>query len=57
MRMVVLCRNFSRRAFKPCAVKKERYAPAERNRSAEGERIKRVGTDGLANAVIEVLKR
>jgi hypothetical protein len=55
--MVVLCRNFSRKALKPCAVQKERYAPADRNRSAEGEWIKRVGTDGLANAVIEILKR
>jgi hypothetical protein len=57
MRTVVLCRNFSRGAFKPCAVKNERYAPADRNRSAEGKWIKRVRTDGLANAVIEVLKR
>jgi hypothetical protein len=29
----------------------------DRNRTAEGEWIKRVGTDGLANAVTEILKR
>jgi len=43
--------------FKPRAVQKERYALAGRNRSAEGEWIKRVGTDGLATAVVAILKR
>jgi hypothetical protein len=57
MRTVILCRNFSTPGFKPRAVQKERYASTGRNRTAEGEWIKRVGTDGLANAVIEILRR
>jgi hypothetical protein len=38
MRLVKLCRNFSRGALKSRAVQKERYEPASRIRSAEGER-------------------
>jgi hypothetical protein len=57
MRTVVLCRNFSTPGFKPRAVQKERYAAARRNGRAEGEWIKRVGTDGLANAAVAILKR
>ena len=50
MRMAELCRNFSRGAFKLRNRKKEKYAQADRNHRAEGEWIKRVGTDGLADA-------
>jgi hypothetical protein len=35
--MAKLHRNFSRGAFKPTAVQKERYETANRNRCAEGE--------------------
>jgi hypothetical protein len=42
MRMVELCRNFSRGAFKVRTVQKEKYAQAYRNYRAEGEWIKRV---------------
>jgi hypothetical protein len=52
MRMVELCRNFSRGRSKVRAVQKEKTAQADRNHRAEGEWIKRVGTDGLANAVV-----
>ena len=38
MRMVELCRNFSRGAFKVRSVQKEKYAQADRNHRAEGER-------------------
>jgi hypothetical protein len=48
--MVELCRNFLRGAFKVRNRKKEKYAQADRNHRAEGEWIKRVGTDGLADA-------
>jgi hypothetical protein len=37
MRVVELCRNFSRGAFKERAVQKEKYAQADRNHRAEGE--------------------
>jgi hypothetical protein len=46
--MVELCRNFSRGAFKVRNRKKEKNAQADGNRRAEGEWIKRVGTDGLS---------
>jgi hypothetical protein len=42
MRVVELCRNFSRGAFKVRPVQKEKYAQADRNHCAEGGWIKRV---------------
>jgi hypothetical protein len=54
--MVELCRNFSRGAFKVRNRKKEKVAQADRNHRAEGEWIKRVGTDGLADAGVRCIE-
>jgi hypothetical protein len=54
--MVELCRNFSRGAFKVRAVQKEKYAQADRNHRAEGERSRGFGTDGLSRRGSAILK-
>jgi len=50
MRVVELCRNFSRGAFKVRNRKKEKVAQADRNHRAEGDGPRGFGTDGLADA-------
>jgi len=48
MGTAVLCRNFSDEVSRLVA-QQEKCVPDNRNCRAEGERIERVGTDGLAD--------